>query len=398
MYQCSKCGKSVEDGKACSCMFENINQPGVGAPDMSAQQPAPAQPIAEPVAQQPIQTQPVVEPAPQPQPVVEQVPVQNSEPVIPEPKVDPNAPIQEAAPVFEQPQPNNINAYSNRLNNNTQGVIASMKNFFMHPASAVKEAVKNNSFKVGLICMLIYILVLGIIGLVNAVEARLTPYKYQIKYANEELDNANKNLEKYKKDLEKNKDDDYYKSRVEDAKERVEDAKDNIKEIKSERLDQFKKGDTYKDIIKIAWNRMFDPLITLALLVVILFVMGKVFNGNGSFPGLIAGVGLATSIYLISVLVLPLLAKIPHMDFLLYLIPAFNYIFALLVYVAFTASFNFDTDKSVWAVLVAFAIAMLISGLISEGIAKASTKAKAEEFGVSVDEYEDFMDTLENYF
>ena len=124
---------------------------------------------------------------------------------------------------------------------------------------------------------------------------------------------------------------------------------------------------------------MFDPLITLALLVVILFVMGKVFNGNGSFTGLIAGVGLATSIYLISVLVLPLLAKIPHMDFLSYLIPAFNYIFALLVYIAFTASFDFDTDKSVWAILVAFAIAMLISGLIGEQMLKSALDSSASD-------------------
>jgi hypothetical protein len=112
--------------------------------------------------------------------------------------------------------------------------------------------------------------------------------------------------------------------------------------------------------------------------------MGKVFNGNGSFPGLIAGVGLATSIYLISVLVLPLLAKIPHMDFLLYLIPAFNYIFALLVYVAFTASFAFDTDKSLWAVLVAFAIAMLISGLIGEQMLKSALDSSASDLESSL--------------
>jgi len=377
MYQCSKCGKSVEDGKACSCMFENTNQPGVGAPDITAQTPVQEQPIVDPVAQQPIETQPITEAVAQP--IVEPIP-------------------QKATPVFEQPQHNNINTYAKNLNNISQGAFSSMKNFFLHPASAVKEAVKNNSFKVGLICMLIYILVLGIIGVVNGVEARLTPYKYQIKYAKEDLEDANKDLEKAKKDLEKNKDDEFYKERVENAKERVEDEKDNIKEIKSERFDQFKKLDTYKAILKTAWNRMFDPLVTLALLIIILFVMGKVFNGNGSFTGLIAGVGLATSIYLISVLVLPLIAKIPHLDIVNYLIPAFNYIFALLVYVAFTSTFDFDTDKSVWAVLTAFAVAMLISGLIGEGVAKASTKAKAEEFGVSVEEYEDAMNMLENYF
>ena len=167
MYQCSKCGKPVEDGKACSCMFENINQPGVGAPNMTTQIPVESQPIVEPVAQQPVETQPIVEPTPQPQSVVEQVPVQNSEPINPEPKVDPNAPIQEPTPVFEQPKQNNINGYSNSLNNNVLGVMASMKNFFLHPASAVKEAVKNNSLKVGLICMLIYILILGIIGMIG---------------------------------------------------------------------------------------------------------------------------------------------------------------------------------------------------------------------------------------
>ena len=355
MYQCSKCGKSVEDGKACSCMFENINQPGAGAPDMTAQAPVQEQPIVEPVPQQPIETQPVVEPVaqpitePVPQPIVEQAPVQT-----PEPKVDPNAPIQEDTPIFEQQKANNINAYSNSLNNNAQGVIASMKNFFMHPASAVKEAVKNNSFKVGLICMLIYILVLGIIGLVNSVESSLSWQNKMIKEYQEDLKEA-------KDDLKEHKDDEFMKDYYE---ERVESTQKTLDKAKKERNELFTDGDFYKGLIKSAWNRMFDPLITLALLVVILFVMGKVFNGNGSFTGLIAGVGLATSIYLISVLVLPLLAKIPHMDFLTYLIPAFNYIFALLVYVAFTASFNFDSDKSVWAVLVAFAIAMLISGLV----------------------------------
>lgn len=382
MYQCSKCGKSVEDGKACSCMFENINQPGVGAPDMTAQTPVQEQPPVEPVAQQPIEMQPIVEPvaqpttepAPQPQPVVEQAPVQNPEPVISEPKVDPNAPIQEDTPVFEQPQQNNINAYSNSLNNNAQGVIASMKNFFLHPASAVKEAVKNNSFKVGLICMLIYILVLGIIGLVNSVESSLSWQNKMIKEYQEDLEDA-------KDDLKENEDSEYMKEYYE---ENVESAKKRLDKAKKERNELFTDGDFYKGLIKSAWNRMFDPLVTLALLVVILFVMGKVFNGNGSFTGLIAGVGLATSIYLISVLVLPLLAKIPHMDFLTYLIPAFNYIFALLVYVAFTASFDFDTDKSVWAVLVAFAIAMLISGLIGEQMLKSALDSSASDLESSL--------------
>jgi len=371
MYQCSKCGKSVEDGKACSCMFENINQPGVGAPDMGTQQPVQSQPIVDPVSQQPPQTQSVVEPItePTPQPVVEQAPVQNTESVASEPKVDPNAPIQEAAPVFEQPKSNNINSYSNNLNNNAKGVIASMKNFFLHPASAVKEAVKNNSFKVGLICMLIYILVLGIIGLVNSVESSLS-------WKNELIKDYQEDLKEAKEDLKEHKDDEYMKDFYQ---ERVDSAQKSLDKAKKDRNELFTDGDFYKGLIKSAWNRMFDPLITLALLVVILFVMGKVFNGNGSFTGLIAGVGLATSIYLVSVLVLPLLAKIPHMDFLTYLIPAFNYIFALLVYVAFTASFDFDTDKSVWAVLVAFAIAMLISGLIGEQMLKSALDVSSSD-------------------
>ena len=373
MYQCSKCGKSVEDGKACSCMFENINQPGVGAPDMAAQQPVQSQPIVEPVAQQPVQAQPTQEPIPQQQPVVEQAPVQNPEVSNPEPKVDPNAPIQEAPPVFEQPLQNNINSYSNNFNN-TQGVLASMKNFFLHPASAVKEAVKNNSVKVGLICMLIYILVLGIIGIVNSVESELS-------YHSKRIENAKEYLEEAKEDLKDNEDSEYMKEYYEGN---VESAQKSLDEAKEDRNDLLKDKKFYTGIIKSAWNRMFDPLITLALLIVILYVMGKVFNGNGSFTGLIAGVGLATSIYLISVLVLPLLAKIPHLDFLTYLIPAFNYIFALLVYIAFTASFDFDSDKSVWAVLTAFAIAMLISGLVGEQMLKSALNSSASELESSL--------------
>jgi len=348
MYQCSKCGKSVEDGKACSCMFENTNQPGVGAPDITAQTPVQEQPIVDPVAQQPIETQPITEAVAQP--IVEPIP-------------------QKATPVFEQPQHNNINTYAKNLNNISQGAFSSMKNFFLHPASAVKEAVKNNSFKVGLICMLIYILVLGIIGLVNSVESSLS-------WKNELIKDYQEDLKEAKEDLKEHKDDEYMKDFYQ---ERVDSAQKSLDKAKKDRNELFTDGDFYKGLIKSAWNRMFDPLITLALLVVILFVMGKVFNGNGSFTGLIAGVGLATSIYLVSVLVLPLLAKIPHMDFLTYLIPAFNYIFALLVYVAFTASFDFDTDKSVWAVLVAFAIAMLISGLIGEQMLKSALDVSSSD-------------------
>ena len=260
---------------------------------------------------------------------------------------------QENHPPVSDYSPSNNSSSNYSEDFSGKGLIDSIIHFFMGPVTAVRNGVKANSWKNGIACILIYVLCIGLIGTYNHVSSELKSY-------NKQIESAKKTYEQYSKEY-KDATSDYSK---ENYKEYMDDAKKSIDDAKEDRTDLLKNGDFYKDTLKTLWNLIINPLVFMSLLVLLLFVAGKILNGNGTIKSILSGVGLSSIIYLISVVLIPLLVKIPKMGFLFMLVPIVTYIFALLVYVTFEEIYDFESDKSVAAVFGSYAIATLIVGLL----------------------------------
>ena len=99
-------------------------------------------------------------------------------------------------------------------------------------------------------------------------------------------------------------------------------------------------------------------------MIVVLFVVGKMLNGTCKFSQIVAGIGLAVNVQYISLIILPILAKIPYLSSLAALTGIVGSLFFLLVYFVFQDAFEFEESKSVIWTFVSMLITVFLTNLI----------------------------------
>jgi len=221
--------------------------------------------------------------------------------------------------------------------------------FLQNPVDAVKNVVKNNSWKSGLAFLLLYLFIVGLVSSFQFAEIKLASYDVAINYAKERLENAEENYRVHPTS--------YYKTQVEVYKE-------TLSEARSEKWKNFVDFDFYVDIAKTFGMAVLASTIRFALLMVILFVVGKVLNGQGKFSQIVAGVGWSANVYYISLIILPLLAQVPYLSSLEGLTGIVGSLFFLLIYFVFQSTFDFDENKSLIWTFVSMLITVFLVNLI----------------------------------
>ena len=229
---------------------------------------------------------------------------------------------------------------------------ASLKNIrlFVHkPIEAIKNAVKSDHWKSGLVCILLYLVVVGLVSCFQFVQVKLSSYDAAIDYAKERLEQAEEDYKAYATS--------YYKAQVDVYKE-------NLNTVRRNKWKNFADFDFYADITENVSAVVAASGIRFALLIVVLFVVGKMLNGTCKFSQIVAGIGLAVNVQYISLIILSLLAKIPYLSSLAALTGIVGSLFFLLVYFVFQAAFDFEESKSVIWTFVSMLITVFLTNLI----------------------------------
>jgi len=221
--------------------------------------------------------------------------------------------------------------------------------FFQRPVEAIQKVVKNNCWKSGIVFILIYLLIAGLVSSFQFVQVKLASYDAAIDYAKERLEQAEDNYRTYATS--------YYKAQVEIYKE-------NLSSARTGKWKNFADFDFYSDIAENFSTVVSASAIRFVLLIVILFVVGKVLNGQGKFSQIVAGVGLSVNVYYISLIILPLLANIPYLSSFSALTGIVGSLFFLLVYFVFQSTFEFEESKSVIWTFVSMLITVFLTNLI----------------------------------
>lgn len=220
---------------------------------------------------------------------------------------------------------------------------------FYKPVEAVKTAVKNNYWKSGLIFIAVYIFAVAILTGLQTAEAWLLRFDYQIEYYEEKVD-------EYKKE-----DSSYYKMLTEKYEER-------LKEAKNEKWSSFKDIELYLTMIKASGTMFIYVFARLGLLILLLFAAGRIFTKHGKFSKVVAGVGLSVNVYYISLIVLPIVAKIPLLGSFAALSSVVSAFALFLFYIVFKETFETDDEKSAIGAFAAIAVVTLILAFLGEGI------------------------------
>lgn len=223
---------------------------------------------------------------------------------------------------------------------------------FYKPAEAIKTAVKHNYWKSGLIFLLVYFLVVGVLSAFQVVQVRFASYDAQVDYLEEKLDQAEENYSK--------RGTTYYKVLVENYEERLD-------EVKSNKWSIFKDIELYLSMIKNFAVSLASTVIRILLLILFLFVIGKIFTKQGKFSQIIAGVGLSVNVYYINLIVLPLLAKFPLMGSVSALASVVSAFVLVLLYLVFKNTFEADEDKSAIGAFLSMALVILVTTFVADG-------------------------------
>jgi len=223
---------------------------------------------------------------------------------------------------------------------------------FYKPAEAIKTAVKNNYWKSGLVFLLVYFLVVGVLSAFQVIQVRLASYDAQIDYVEEKLEQAEENYRK--------RGTTYYRALVENYEERLD-------EVKSNKWSIFKDIELYLLMIKDFAVSLASTLVRILLLILFLFVIGKILTKQGTFSQVVAGVGLAVNVYYINLIVLPLLAKFPLLGSVSALASVVSAFVLVLLYFVFKNTFEAGEDKSAIGAFISMALVVLITTFVSDG-------------------------------
>ncbi|MBP3285210.1 MAG: YIP1 family protein [Clostridia bacterium] len=232
---------------------------------------------------------------------------------------------------------------------------------FYKPEEAVKTAVKNNYWKSGLIFLFIYFLIVGMVSTLQFVQVKLSGYDFSIKYAQERLDKAKEN---------------YRERQTTYNRLQVEKYEETLNEVRKSKWENFADFEFYLSMGGKFVTSAVTAFIRILLLIALLYAIGKLMKGQGKFSQVVAGVGVSVNIYYISLILLPLLAKIPFLSSVSVLGSVVSALFLVLIYFAFKNTFELDEDRSVIGAVLAMAIMVLIIAFVSDGFTFVSDVVK----------------------
>ena len=242
--------------------------------------------------------------------------------------------------------------------------LKSIVDFFKKPVESINHAVETVDWKKGLSCILLYLVLTGII-------ITITPIRAQLDVARDRIEEKKEIYEDFQ---ERYREADPESERKETIKERLESANDDLSEARMERIKLLVDKDFHKNNLSIFWDAVFHPLVYMLFFIVGLFVIGKTMGGTGGFKEIVAGVGTASLIYLISLIIIPLIGKIPNLEFIVALNQVVNIMFVLLSYMAFKFVYNLEGEKAVMSMFIVLSLATILASLISGGgLIQAST-------------------------
>lgn len=242
--------------------------------------------------------------------------------------------------------------------------------FFASPVSRIQKNIDKEKTKLAVVFILLISFVAGLVPMIAVTRTALEPYNENISDAREsyrESVDALKEETEDRKERAKERGTEFDPESVSFYEDRVDSKEERLGERREERM-EFVKEDLVKLSLRAFWYNFLRRVLLLGLLTVGLFVFLKIFNSNGNFTETLIGVGTTSLIFLVPDVVVPLLQRIPNLEFLGYVSLGIPYIIGFLLYSFYKENDNMSENNYFVSLSVSLVLALILSHVITPGV------------------------------
>ena len=221
---------------------------------------------------------------------------------------------------------------------------------FSKPIDAIKDVIQNKRWANAIIYVIIFSFIMGMSSTISTAWNSLKYYNSAVKSAKESYDEAQSSFRKNSS---------YYNSML------LNIAENTLEIAKENRIKRLTSGSFIFGLIGEFIRNFIVPVLSVVIAALLLLLMGKMFNGKGTFSQILAGIGLVYNIKYVSSFIIPIFSGIPFIGRVFSAASVgIAAVYAILVFFVVKECSELDDNKNVWSVFFALSVVTLLSTLI----------------------------------